>query len=93
MPVIAGARAALPLRLSKYLSKAAKKRIPLHRKHGDKNYYKGTGSAKTGHLNSKGRFQVDPSLLPDIVVPDLSEFKVSKALSAPFYISCGPQCV
>ncbi len=63
--------------LSKCISKAGRKRIPLHRKHGDKNWYKGTGSAKTGHLNSLGRFRADPELLPNIVVPDLSGFKVS----------------
>ncbi len=63
--------------LSKYISRAGRKRIPLHRKHGDKSWYKGTGSAKTGHLNSLGRFRADPELLPNIVVPDLSGFKVS----------------
>ncbi len=74
--------------LSKYISRAGRKRIPLHRKHGDKNWYKGTGSAKTGHLNSLGRFRADPELLPNIVVPDLSGFKVSVLGIRVSHVSC-----
>jgi Mitochondrial ribosomal protein L27 len=75
MPVLAGiARGGL--RLSKYLSKAATKRQPLHRKHGNKNFYKGTGARSEGKLNSKAKFIVDQDKLLELVAPDLIDFKV-----------------
>lgn len=42
------------LRMAKNLSKAARKRIPMTSKMGNKNFYKGKGATKEGHLNSKG---------------------------------------
>lgn len=53
MPLLEGIGTAY-LRLSKYISKAAKKRIPLHRKNAGKGFYKGTGCAPTGRLTSLG---------------------------------------
>ncbi|CAN0112552.1 unnamed protein product, partial [Discosporangium mesarthrocarpum] len=64
------------LRMSKYISIAARKRLPLTSKKGNKNYYKGKGARKEGHLNSKGRFIVDPSLRLEIMAPDLTDFKL-----------------
>lgn len=42
------------LRMSKFISKSARKRIPMTPKMGNKNFYKGTGSTKEGHLTSRG---------------------------------------
>lgn len=42
------------LRMSKYISKSARKRIPMTSKMGNKNFYKGKGGTKEGRLNSKG---------------------------------------
>jgi Mitochondrial ribosomal protein L27 len=67
------------LRMSKYMSKAATKRAPLHRKHGNKNYYKGTGARPEGKVNSLGRFIVDKDKLLELVAPDLTNFQVSGA--------------
>jgi Mitochondrial ribosomal protein L27 len=58
------------------LSKAATKRQPLHRKHGNKNFYKGTGARSEGKLNSKAKFIVDKDKLLELVAPDLTDFKV-----------------
>ncbi|CAM9743243.1 unnamed protein product [Choristocarpus tenellus] len=69
------------LRMSKYISKAARKRIPMTSKMGNKNYYKGKGARKEGWLNSRGRFIVDPSRRLEIVAPDLTGFKVTRFFS------------
>ena len=63
--------------MSKYLSKAATKRLPLTTKRAGKGYYKGKGGTKEGKLNSKGRFIVDPKKRLQLIVPDLEGFKVS----------------
>jgi hypothetical protein len=63
--------------MSKYLSKAATKRKPLTTKQAGKGYYKGKGGTKEGRLNSKGKFIVDPKKRLELVVPDLTGFKVS----------------
>ena len=63
--------------MSKYLSKAAKKRIPLTTKVARKGFYKGNRSTKEGRLTSKGRFIVDPLKRLELVIPDLEGFKVS----------------
>lgn len=62
--------------MSKYLSKAAKTRLPLTTKRARKGYYKGKGATKEGHLTSTGKFVVDPLKRLQLVVPDLSDFKV-----------------
>lgn len=73
--------------MSKYISKSARKRIPMTSKMGNKNYYKGKGATKEGTLNSKGRFITDPSRRLEIVAPNLDGFKlkpyVSKAVWKP----------
>ncbi len=63
--------------ISKYISKSAKKRIPLTTKRAGKGYYKGKGGTKEGRLTSKGRFIVDPKKRLELVVPDLEGFNVS----------------
>jgi hypothetical protein len=62
--------------MSKYLSKAAAKRLPLNTKRAGKGYYKGKGGTKEGKLNSKGKFIVDPMKRLELIVPDLEGFKV-----------------
>lgn len=64
--------------MSKYLSKAGKKRLNLTTKRATKQgFYKGKGSTKEGKLNSKGKFIIDPLKQLELVVPqDLSGFKV-----------------
>jgi large subunit ribosomal protein L41 len=66
--------------MSKYLSKAATKRLPLTSKRARKGYYKGNGATKEGHITSKGRFIVDRSKQLELIVPDLTNFKVSLLL-------------
>lgn len=62
--------------MSKYLSKAATKRVPLTSKRARKGYYKGNGSTKEGHITSKAKFIVDRSKQVELIVPDLTGFKV-----------------
>lgn len=56
MPLLAGISSGYQ-RLSKYLSKAARKRLPLSPKHARKGFYKGNNCAPTGYLDSKGEFK------------------------------------
>jgi len=67
--------------MSKYISKSAKKRLPLTTKRAHKGFYKGKGSTKEGRLTSKGKFIVDPLKKLELVVPDLEGFKVRKRRS------------
>ncbi|GAX10481.1 hypothetical protein FisN_21Lh179 [Fistulifera solaris] len=62
--------------MSKYLSKAAKKRLVLTTKRAHKGFYKGNGATKEGRLTSKGKFIVDPLRRLELVVPDLTGFKL-----------------
>lgn len=63
--------------MSKYLSKAAAKRRPLTTKRATKGYYKGKGCTKEGTFSGRaGRFVVDRSLMLELMVPDLTDFKV-----------------
>jgi hypothetical protein len=63
--------------MSKYLSKAAAKRLPLSTKRARKGYYKGKGGTKEGRLTSKAKFIVDPLKRLQLIVPSLEGFKVS----------------
>ena len=65
--------------MSKYLSKSAAKRLPLSTKRAGKGYYKGKGGTKEGRLTSKGKFIVDPLKRLELIVPDLTGFKVSRS--------------
>ncbi len=53
MPLLAGISSGYQ-RLSKYLSKAAKKRLPLSPKRAGKGFYKGNNCAPTGRVDSIG---------------------------------------
>ena len=55
MPLLAGISTGFQ-RLSKYLSKAAKKRLPLSPKRAGKGFYKGNNCASTGRVNSIGTY-------------------------------------
>lgn len=68
--------------MSKFLSKSATKRLPLTTKRARKGYYKGKGGTKEGKINSKGRFIVDHNKRVELIVPDLTGFKVSFASSS-----------
>ena len=76
---------------SKYISKSAKKRIPLTTKRAGKGYYKGKGSTKEGRLTSKGKFLSDPRKKVELMVPDLEGFNVSFLFSMPClcFFQCG----
>jgi large subunit ribosomal protein L41 len=43
-------------------------------KFGPKSFYKGRGSRSLGRIDSKGHFHYQESKLPEIVVPDLTDF-------------------
>ena len=62
---------------SKYLSKSATKRLPLTTKRAGKGYYKGNGCRSEGRHTSKGGYVMDKSKMLELVVPDLTGFKVS----------------
>lgn len=62
--------------MSKYLSKAAKKRIPLNTKRVAKGFYKGNGCTKEGRITKKAKFMVDPLKRLELVVPDLTGFRL-----------------
>jgi hypothetical protein len=73
--------------MSKYLSKAGTKRLPLTSKRARKGYYKGNGATKEGHITSKGRFIVDRSKQLELIVPDLTNFKVSNLVIVAFILN------
>ena len=62
--------------MSKYMSKAAKKRLTLSTKRVGKGFYKGNGATKEGRHTRKGKFIVEPHRQVELVVPDLTGFKV-----------------
>ena len=66
---------------SKFVSKSAAKRIPLNAKHARKGYKKGKGCRSEGRLTSKARFIVDPQKRLELVVPDLTGFKLKPYVS------------
>mmetsp|Transcript_19308 Transcript_19308/g.24913 ORF Transcript_19308/g.24913 Transcript_19308/m.24913 type:complete len:122 (+) Transcript_19308:260-625(+) len=69
--------------MSKYLSKSATKRQPLTTKRATKGgYYKGKGHTKEGRINSKAKFIVDPRRRLELVIPDLTGFKLKPYIAA-----------
>lgn len=50
-------------------------------KRGPRNFYKGKGVAAVGKHLSKGGYKVDLAKLPQIVVPDLTGFKLKPYVS------------
>mmetsp|Transcript_21651 Transcript_21651/g.31512 ORF Transcript_21651/g.31512 Transcript_21651/m.31512 type:complete len:109 (-) Transcript_21651:117-443(-) len=61
---------------SKYISKSRAKRLPLNTKRAGKGYKKGYGARKEGYLTSKAKFVAVPSMRTELVVPDLTNFKL-----------------
>ena len=68
--------------MSKYLTKAATKRLPLTNKKVKKGYYKGTGATVEGRITSKGKFIADPMKKLQLVVPDLEGFKLKPYIAS-----------
>ena len=69
--------------MSKYLSKSARKRLPLTTKRASRGgFYKGKGATKEGRLTSKGKFIVNPLKRLELVVPDLTGFKLKPYIAA-----------
>eukprot|EP00985_Skeletonema_marinoi_P017419 scaffold9544_cov97-Skeletonema_marinoi.AAC.1 len=68
--------------MSKYLTKAATKRLPLTNKKVKKGYYKGNGATVEGRITSKGKFIADPMKKLQLVVPDLEGFKLKPYIAS-----------
>jgi len=69
--------------MSKFLSRAAKKRIPLHAKMAGKGFYKGKGGTKEGTFSGRaGRFVLDRDRMLELIVPDLSNFKLKPYIAS-----------
>ena len=51
-------------------------RLPLTTKRVGKGYYKGNGCRREGYLTSKGGFKVVSDWRTELIVPDLSNFKL-----------------
>ena len=56
--------------------------MPLNTKRVGKGYYKGNGCRKEGHINSKGKFIINHEMLTELIVPDLTNFKLKPYVGA-----------
>jgi hypothetical protein len=65
--------------MSKYISKSAKKRLPLTTKRAGKGFYKGKGGTKEGRL-AGANFIVDPLKRVELIMPEMEGFKVRARL-------------
>lgn len=61
---------------SKYISKTRTKHLPLNTKRAGKGYKKGYGARKEGRVTSLGRFIPIHAMRTQLIVPDLTGFKV-----------------
>jgi Mitochondrial ribosomal protein L27 len=68
--------------MSKFVSKSAKKRLTLTTKRAHKGFYKGKGCRNEGRINSKGRFIVNKLKQLELVVPDLTGFKLKPYIAS-----------
>jgi hypothetical protein len=66
---------------SKYISKSRAKHLPLNTKRAGKGYKKGYGARTEGIVTSKAKFIPVAAMRTELVVPDLSDFKVRLNLS------------
>ncbi len=73
------------MNFSKYISKSRTKHLPLTTKRAGKGYKKGYGARNEGRTTSLGRFIADPEKRTQLVVPDLTDFKVCKFNSSRLY--------
>ena len=62
--------------MSKYITKSAKKRLTLTTKRAKKGFYKGNKCTNEGRITNKGRFIVNPLKRLQLIIPDLTDFKV-----------------
>ncbi len=67
---------------SKFLSKSARKRLPLTTKRAKKGYVKGKGCTVEGRHLKNGRYVVDPKKMLKLIVPDLTDFKLKPYIAA-----------
>ena len=67
-----------PLRrdFSKYYGNARRKRLPLTTKRARKGFYKGNQCNPEGRHTAKGGYVMDRSKMLELVVPDLTGFKL-----------------
>ena len=63
-------------------SKSRVKRFPMTTKRANKNYYKGNGCRTEGRITNKGRFIMDPEMCTELVVPDLTGFRLKAYISS-----------
>jgi len=70
---------------SKFVSKSARKRLPLTTKRAKKGYVKGKGCTVEGRHLKNGRYVMDPKKMLKLIVPDLTDFKLKPyiAVSVP----------
>mmetsp|Transcript_11903 Transcript_11903/g.21538 ORF Transcript_11903/g.21538 Transcript_11903/m.21538 type:complete len:137 (+) Transcript_11903:97-507(+) len=55
----------------------ARQKMPfLHSKFGNKKYYKGKGARRLGRHLPTSRYQMDQQLMPEYIVPDLTNFEL-----------------
>lgn len=71
--------------MSKYFSKSQTKRQPLNAKWAKKGYVKGKGCRATGRHTRKGKYIIEKSRLFEIVVPDLTDFKLKPYVAKTVY--------
>ena len=62
--------------MSRYMSKSAAKRQPLTTKRASGDYYKGKRGTKEGRHTRKGKYIIDRRKQLELVIPDLTDFKV-----------------
>ncbi len=63
--------------LQTQLNRAARRFGASSSKRGNRFYYKGRGSWKGGFNTKNGKFQAEPSKMRFLVVPDLTDFKLT----------------
>ncbi|RDD44511.1 39S ribosomal protein L41, mitochondrial [Trichoplax sp. H2] len=50
-------------------------------KRGNKNFYKGRGAKSSGTKTKRGGFVVQPHKIPELMVPDLTDFELKPYVS------------
>ena len=63
-------------------SKSRVKRFPMTTKRANKNYYKGNGCRTEGRHTAKGGYIVDKEMCTELVVPDLTGFKLKPYIAS-----------
>ena len=66
---------------SKFISKSARKRLPLTAKRAKKGYVKGKGSTTEGR-HKGGRYIMDPKKMLKLIIPDLTNFNLKPYIAA-----------